>query len=65
MVLDTEWTQDRLEENKFINVARGRVSEWHRGGRVGVIRVAAGPPDYSEDAANTIRGYMASKASEG
>jgi len=26
LLLDTEWTQDRLEENKFINQVRGRVA---------------------------------------
>lgn len=29
---DTQWTQDRIEENKFINQIRAKVREW-RGGR--------------------------------
>jgi type III restriction enzyme len=28
---DTEWTADRLEENKFINRVRERVSIWRQG----------------------------------
>lgn len=29
---ETEWTADRVEENKFINYLRGRVAEWRKGG---------------------------------
>jgi type III restriction enzyme len=29
---ETEWTADRVEENKFINYIRGRVAEWRKGG---------------------------------
>jgi len=28
---DTQWTQDRIEENKFINQVRGKVKEWREG----------------------------------
>ena len=28
LALDTEWTQDRIEENKFINDVRHIVSKW-------------------------------------
>jgi len=28
---DTQWTQDRIEENKFINQVRGKVKEWLEG----------------------------------
>jgi type III restriction enzyme len=28
LVLDTEWTQDRIEESKFINDVRARVAIW-------------------------------------
>jgi type III restriction enzyme len=31
-----EWTSDRIEENKFINRVRERVSLWRRGGYVGI-----------------------------
>ncbi len=32
LVFDTEWTQDRIEENKFINQVRGRVGLWRERG---------------------------------
>ena len=28
LTFDTEWTEDRIEENKFINQVRERVSQW-------------------------------------
>jgi len=37
-VFDTEWTQDRIEENVFINRVRERVNQWRRGGRQGVTK---------------------------
>jgi len=33
---DTEWTRDRIEENRFINRVRGKVDVWRRGGWQGV-----------------------------
>jgi type III restriction enzyme len=33
---DTEWTQDRIEENKLVNDIRRRVAAWRKGGYVGV-----------------------------
>src|SRR5450759_4755834 len=33
---ETEWTQERIQENKLINDIRQRVSLWRRGGYVGV-----------------------------
>jgi len=36
LVLDTEWTQDRIEENKLVNDIRRRVGIWRKGGYVGV-----------------------------
>ena len=36
--LATEWTQDRVEENKFINRVRERVRMWRQGGYVGVTK---------------------------
>jgi len=33
---DTEWTQDRVEENKLVNQIRVRVKLWREGGYVGV-----------------------------
>lgn len=36
LAFDTEWTEDRLEENSFINRVRERVSLWRRGGYKGI-----------------------------
>jgi type III restriction enzyme len=33
---DTEWTQDRIEENELVNRIRSRVRIWREGGYVGV-----------------------------
>jgi len=33
---DTEWTQDRVEENKVVNRIRQRVKMWREGGYVGI-----------------------------
>ena len=38
LAFDTEWTQDRIEENQDINRIRERVSQWRRGGYVGITR---------------------------
>ena len=38
---DTEWTQDRIEENKLVNDIRRRVALWRKGGYVGVTPVTA------------------------
>ena len=38
LVFDTEWTQDRIEENVFINRIRGRVSLWRKGNYEGITR---------------------------
>ena len=38
LAFETEWTNDRLEENVFINRVRERVANWRRGGYVGVTR---------------------------
>ncbi len=37
----TEWTQDRIQENKLVNDVRRRVAIWRQGGHVGVTRVTA------------------------
>jgi len=36
LALDTGWTQDRVEENKFINRIRERVSIWRKGNYAGI-----------------------------
>ncbi len=38
LAFDTEWTRDRVEENKFINRVRARVGQWRTGGHVGVTK---------------------------
>src|ERR1022692_1109585 len=38
---DTEWTQDRIEENKLVNDIRRRVGMWRDGGHVGVTPTTA------------------------
>ena len=40
LVFDTEWTQDRVEENKFINDVRARVADWRAAGCPGVTRTS-------------------------
>ncbi|MBI5826691.1 MAG: DEAD/DEAH box helicase family protein [Deltaproteobacteria bacterium] len=38
---ETEWTEDRIQENKFINQVRARVGLWRKGGYVGVTKTTA------------------------
>jgi type III restriction enzyme len=40
-LFDTEWTQDRIEENKLVNRIRRRVAMWRQGGYVGVTPTTA------------------------
>ncbi len=40
-LIDTEWTQDRIEENKLVNDIRRRVAMWRQGGYVGVTPTTA------------------------
>ncbi|MBI3860932.1 MAG: DEAD/DEAH box helicase family protein [Planctomycetia bacterium] len=46
LVIDTEWTNDRVEENKFINRVRSRVILWREGRYPGVTRTTARLLDY-------------------
>ena len=46
LIFDTEWTQDRIEENKFINQVRARVALWREGKYPGVTRTTAGLLEY-------------------
>lgn len=39
LVFDTEWTQERIKENTFINQVRDRVRLWREGGHAGVSKV--------------------------
>src|SRR4051794_18861875 len=41
LTFDTEWTQDRIEENKTVNRIRTRVSMWREGGYLGVTPTTA------------------------
>jgi hypothetical protein len=41
LVLDTEWTKDRIEENKFINDVRARVALWRQGGYPGITKTSS------------------------
>ena len=38
LALAAEWTQDRIEENEFVNRVRERVVRWRKGGYRGVTR---------------------------
>ncbi|HWX15028.1 MAG TPA: hypothetical protein VNY07_00425 [Chthoniobacterales bacterium] len=38
---DTEWTKDRIEENKLVNDVRRRIGMWRKGGYVGVTPTTA------------------------
>jgi type III restriction enzyme len=38
LVFETEWTKDRIEENKFINQVRGRVALWRQGNYTGITK---------------------------
>jgi type III restriction enzyme len=38
---ETEWTQDRVQENKRVNRIRQRVAQWRAGGHVGVTATTA------------------------
>ena len=46
LAFDTEWTQDRIEENAFINRVRDRVSLWRKGNYQGVTRTTRGLLEY-------------------
>jgi type III restriction enzyme len=41
LALDTEWTQDRIEETKLVNDIRRRVALWRSGGYLGVTPTTA------------------------
>ena len=46
LAFETEWTADRLEENRFINQVRERVALWRRGDYVGITSITARLLDY-------------------
>lgn len=43
---ETEWTEDRIEENKFINRIRGRVALWRQGGYQGITKTTRSLLEY-------------------
>jgi type III restriction enzyme len=43
---ETEWTQDRIEENRFVNQVRERVKLWRAGGYVGITGTTRRLLDY-------------------
>jgi type III restriction enzyme len=49
LVLDTDWTADRVEENAFINKVRFRVAQWRDGGHPGVTKTTARLLEYWTD----------------
>jgi type III restriction enzyme len=49
LVFDTEWTQDRIEENKSVNHIRRRVGMWREGGHIGVTPTTAALLKYWTD----------------
>jgi type III restriction enzyme len=49
IAFDTEWTQDRIEENKLVNQIRVRVKHWRQGGYVGVTPTTNGLLTYWTD----------------
>ncbi len=49
LAFDTEWTQDRIEENKTVNRIRQRVGMWWEGGYIGVTPITAAVLRYWTD----------------
>src|ERR1039457_3274111 len=49
LALDTEWTQDRIEENKFINEVRTTIAKWRFGGHSGVTTITRQLLEYWTD----------------
>lgn len=49
LLLETEWTQDRIEENVFINKVRQRVNLWRQGGYSFITRTSRRLLDYWTD----------------
>ena len=47
--LSTEWTEDRIQENKFINKIRERVGLWRKGGYVGATKTTIRLLEYWTD----------------
>lgn len=46
LAFDSDWTQDRIEEDKFVNRVRERVKLWRAGGYVGTTTTTRHLLDY-------------------
>lgn len=49
--IETEWTKDRIEENRTVNRIRERVNQWRKGGYAGVTPMTARLLKYWTDGA--------------
>ncbi len=49
LILDTEWTQDRVEQNKFVNDVRERLALWRKSGRIGITATTRRLLDFWSD----------------
>ena len=49
------WTQDRIQENEFINRVRGRVTTWRRGGHLGITSTTRRLLEYWTDPSRDLR----------
>lgn len=49
LAFDTEWTRDRIEENRLVNRIRERVKLWRQGGYVGLTSTTRQLLDYWTD----------------
>ena len=38
---ETQWTADRIEENRLINQIRGAVAKWRKGGYIGITKTSS------------------------
>ncbi len=61
LYFDTEWTKDRIEENKFINQIRERVSRWRAGGYVGVTKTTARASSNTGNAPTATGGFSSAR----
>ncbi len=53
--LDTQWTKDRIEENRTVNEIRARVGQWRKGGYAGVTPMTQRLLKYWTDERRTNR----------
>jgi type III restriction enzyme len=46
LTFETQWTADRIEENRLINQIREAVAKWRKGGYIGITKTTARLLDY-------------------